>query len=538
VSQEHLGLFDTPPARPQVRFCLAIVGVLIIGFLLILPVSNARLPEVDAFIPTIDAVMFLGELITATMLYAQAAVFRSRALAVLGTGYIFTALLIVPHALTFPGAFAPSGLLGAGLNTTAWITIFRRAGFPIAIILYVLLKRADSASAPGTEPKAPRIGLQILAAVALAAAATTLGTVGRDLLPPFYLNHADLIYANALGYECLLFALLVAATVMLFRQRDSVLDMWLLVSFSGWLIQSLLIMTLHGRFTAGWYGLYVLMLFTQLVVMLALIAESNRLYARLALSTSAWNREREARLMSIDAMAATISHEVGQPLFAVSTHASAGLKWLTRERPDVERAIKSLRATIEAGRHTTEVIKSIRAMFAKRPGIRIEFSLNDLVRTTASSLGMELAGEKVSLQLVLEETLPPILADRVQVQRVLVNLLTNAIESLAITRGRPRRVTIRTSPLGHDVLLEVSDNGAGIAPEDLERIFDAFFTTKETGTGLGLSLCRTIIEAHGGRLWASHGEEQGASFHLQLPSSGSPEGFQADGPVLVGVLDE
>ena len=144
------------------------------------------------------------------------------------------------------------------------------------------------------------------------------------------------------------------------------------------------------------------------------------------------------------------------------------------------------------------------------------------MRETASLLDRELAGKKISLELSLDETLPPILADRVQMQRVLVNLFTNAIESLGAIRGRPRRIAIRSALLdGKDVLLEVSDNGIGIAPEEMEHIFDAFFTTKATGTGLGLSLCRTIVEEHGGRLWASPGEEHGATFHLRLPRSGS-----------------
>jgi signal transduction histidine kinase len=317
--------------------------------------------------------------------------------------------------------------------------------------------------------------------------------------------------------------LYIAATAVLFRKRSSVLDMWLLVMLSGWLIQSLLNLPIQARFTVGWYSLFVLMLVSNLVVMLALIAETSWLYARLALSTSARRREREARLMSMDAVTAAISHEVGQPLSAAMLDTRAGLNWLKRKRPDVEMAIKSLHAAIDDEHRTFDVIKSIREAFAKGPGATAELSLNDLVRETASLLGRELAIAKVSLDIALDESLPPMLANRVQMQRVLVNLLSNAIESLCATRGRPRRIAIRSVLLGGgDVLLEVSDTGIGIAPEEIEHIFDPFITTKATGTGLGLSLCRTIVEDHGGSLWATNGEEYGVTFHLQLPRVGLP----------------
>jgi signal transduction histidine kinase len=518
VSHEQLGLFDTPPGRRQIQFGVATVSLLYLASLPILLRGDVRLPEVGSFIPTVDAIMFVGEVITATLLYAQASVFRLQALAILGTGYLYTALLLIPHALTFPGAFSWNGLLGAGLNTAAWIAILRYPAFAVAVILYVRFKPAHPAAQLEAESPAPNIVAHIAAAILLAAAATSLAASG--LLPPFLSDRVSAIRSHTIEYQVALSALWIVAIVMLLRRRSSVLDVWLLVALAGWLLQSLLNMVEQGRFTAAWYWFYATTLFSHLVVMLALVAESTRLHARLALSVSAWDREREARLMSMDALAAAISHEVGQPLSAVGMHQEAGLKWLTGERPDVERAIKSLRAAIEAKSLALGTVKSVQTSLARRPSDRTEFDLADLVRATVPLLQREIVSKRISLHLALDDTLSPVVADKVQLQRVLMNLLSNAIESLGVTENRPRRLAVRSAPLpGRGVALEISDNGIGIAREDLAQIFDPYFTTKAKGTGLGLSLCRIIVEAHAGRLWASRGEEFGATFHLELPGS-------------------
>ena len=524
MPKEHLGLYDTPPDRRQVQISVTLVGIVFaaLGILSIRP--DERMPEIDAFIPMVDAVILLGDLITATLLYVEASVFRSRPLIVLASGYVITGLLLVAHMLSFPGAFAPIGLLGEGINTTALIAYFWRATLPISIIVYVVLRRANSAPELAADQVGGRIAMGLSAAILIVLAITLVTTLGHDLLPPVFLNRVELNAPVILKINLALLALLIVALGTLFVHRRSVLDMWLLVALATWIAHALLNIQTWGRFTLGFYSQFIMLLFSHFVVMLALIAETNRLYARLAISTAARSREREARLMSMDAVAAAISHEAGQPLSAVILNANAGLNWLTRRRPDRKKAIESLRATIEDSQRTFDVIKSIRAMFASGPGSASEFSLNDLVRDTALALAREMTAAKVSLELDLDEALPPILASRVQVQRVIMNLLTNAIESVGATRRRPRRIAIRTlSPDGRNVQLEIADNGAGIAPEKMPFIFDAFFTTKSTGRGLGLSLCRTIVEEHGGRLWATSGDHQGANFYVQLPSRGLPE---------------
>ena len=230
---------------------------------------------------------------------------------------------------------------------------------------------------------------------------------------------------------------------------------------------------------------------------------------------------RVARLTSMGEMAASIAHEINQPLSAIVTNANAGLRWLTNATPDISRLETILKRVVRDGLRASEVVASVRAMLKRGSEAMASLSVNELIEEVAGLVREDLQSERILLQLRLDKMLPSVLADRVQLQQVLLNLISNAADSMREARDRPRELRISTETMAtDDVLIAVSDSGVGINPKDDDHIFDAFFTTKAKGMGLGLSICRSIIETHGGRLWASRGSPYGSVFQFTLPCKG------------------
>jgi PAS domain S-box-containing protein len=228
---------------------------------------------------------------------------------------------------------------------------------------------------------------------------------------------------------------------------------------------------------------------------------------------------RVARLTTVGAMAATIAHELNQPLAAIVSNGNAGLRWLDRPEPNLEEARSAIGRIVNEGHRAAQIITSIRAMFKKDSGARSPVAINELVcDVVLTSLG-ELKRRRVSLALQLLDDLTPVQADRVQLQQVFLNLLTNAIDSMAGVTDRPHSLCVRSEHLEDWVLVSVQDSGTGIAPEHAERMFDAFFTTKPNGIGLGLSICRSIVESHGGRLSVFPAHPHGSVFQVMLPAA-------------------
>ena len=227
---------------------------------------------------------------------------------------------------------------------------------------------------------------------------------------------------------------------------------------------------------------------------------------------------RVARITTMGEMAASIAHEINQPLAAITNNASASLRWLGQEPPNVKRARSVLEHVVSDAGRASEVISSIRGMLEKGSQERVQLDVNDLIREVLTFLRADLRHHGITVRAELAEDLPRISGVRIQLQQVLLNLIANAVESMASVEHRARVLTVRSQKIGDcDIAVTVEDTGTGIDQTDLERVFEPFFSTKPEGMGMGLSICRSIIEAHGGRITASPTHGGGSVFQLSLP---------------------
>ena len=237
-----------------------------------------------------------------------------------------------------------------------------------------------------------------------------------------------------------------------------------------------------------------------------------------------------ARVTTLGVLTASIAHEVNQPLSGIITNASTCLRMLAADPPNVEGACETARRTIRDGHRASEVVTRLRALFGKKNTTLEVVDLNDATREVIALLLSGLQKDRVILRAELTDDLPPVTGDRVQLQQVVLNLIMNASDSMRGVDDRPRQLVIRTERDGGDhVRLTVQDAGVGFDPQVEERLFEAFYTTKSGGMGIGLSVSRSIIESHRGRLWAASNDGPGATFSFSLPSS---HGWLADGPNL------
>jgi len=248
-----------------------------------------------------------------------------------------------------------------------------------------------------------------------------------------------------------------------------------------------------------------------------LLCETTVIYWRLARSHMMLERERDNKLMNFEAITAAISHEIKQPLTAIGANGSAALELLGKVQPDLEGAREALNDVVDGTHRISEALDGIRSLFQKVDQERQPIDVNEIVLDVIRSLRSELKEHGVTTRPELTSGMPLIEGNRSQLQQVVINLIQNAVQAMDTTTDRSRVLRLTTERRDHAISLAVQDSGPGIDPQQLGSIFDAFVTTKTQGMGLGLAICRVIIERHGGQISASSDGKNGALFRLVLP---------------------
>ena len=524
----------------QRRVAVAAIFASLLIFLAIAPFARVALPQVGAFIPIYQTALVTSDLITTVLLFGQYSFLRSRALLVLGAGYLFCACMAVAHGLSFPGLFAPGGALGAGPQTTAWLYFLWHGGFPLFVLAYVHWKDRPGpragVQAPVTGAVRRSIARAILGTLALALALVLLSTAGHDALPVLMRGNRD--DSGKLLVAVCTWILSLVALLALWRKAHSVLDLWLMVTLVAWLLDIALSSVLNGaRFDLGFYGGRVYGLLASSFVLIVLLLESSRLYGELA-TAHARERQRSAELEvarnEADAAAqaksnflAAMSHEIRTPMNGVigmiDVLARSSLKSPQMAMVDLIReSAFSLLSIIED-------ILDFSKIEAGHMDVESEpMAVGEVVEKVCVMLNRLAEKQGVELSLFTDPEIPGlVLGDALRLRQILINLVNNAIKFSAggKTTGRVavRAVLVEEGAKGVTLEFQVIDNGIGMGEATLATLFTAFTqadvstTRRFGGTGLGLAISGNLAQRMGGRIAVVSAPGAGSTFTLRLP---------------------
>jgi signal transduction histidine kinase len=510
-----------PASAQQRRSALGVVIFFSVVFALVVPFAPLQVGRIDPFIPVVQSIVCVTELITAVLLFAQYSIQPQRALLALASGYICSGLFAFLQTLEFPGAYSATGLLGGGPSGAAWLFNFWRITFALAVIAYALLKDADDTASQliKIEPAPGAIAITIASAIALTAGLTWLGTAGARYLPSLLIDTTRQASLNQYLAGGLLLLNATALVLMLTRMR-TILGVWLAVTvFMSLPDFSLAFYYQNLRFSLGWYTARTYKLIGSSMVLVVLLVETTMLYARLASAITLQRRERAHQLMSVDEATAAIAHEIRQPLGGILLNCETALYCLEGEAPDVAEARECVADAIGDGRRVSDTVAAVRALFRTSPRRRSMTDINRVVREVLRMVENDLHDvQGVSVSTEFQEDVPQIVADPTQLQQVILNLVKNAIDAIAIGPTTQKAIRLITAYDRKSVVsIYVQDTGPGITLDNETQVFDPFFTTKPSGMGLGLSISRRIIEEHGGNLRLTETTSKGCTFEITLP---------------------
>ncbi len=553
------------PGPEQRRLAFAVVGISLLFFVAAAPFAKMPLPRIWAFVPIYQSALVVCDLITASLLIGQFRILQSRALVALAAGYLFTALLAAAHTLSFPGLFAPTGLLGAGPQTTAWLYMFWHSGFPLFVLAYAFLKDAPASAAAKrrTSQGGAVVAGAIAGVFALAALAVWLATADKELLPPIMAgsHYTPVMKFVVTGvWVCSLLAL-----AALWRRRPhSVLDLWLMVVLCAWLLDVGIGAVLNaGRFDLGFYAGRAYGLLAASFVLVVLLLENGRLYARLVEShrrerakskelrklgdeLESKNRQLQEASARKSEFLASMSHELRTPLNAIIGFSDVLKDGLAGELSRQQREYVS--DIYASGRHLLSLINDILDLSKVEAGkMSLDLETVDvhaLLESCLSVIRERATGHRIELAIRMEGRWDLVQVDARKTRQIAYNLLSNAVKFTpdggrivlgarrvarqAVEQWQVPEVTQLHFPLPPGDFAEfleiaVEDTAMGIAPQDAGRLFQPFsqvdssLSRRYEGTGLGLAMVLKIAQLHGGTAGLASEPGQGSRFMVWLP---------------------
>lgn len=504
-----------PYTRRHRAIALSIVAGMLAVWAFLLPHANQQLGKVDSFVPVVQTVMSVADLLTATLLFAQYSVQPHRALLFVASGYIFAGSFAFLQTLSFPGSYAPNGLIGDVYNTPAWFFVLWYTTFPLSILGYALHK--DKGKILSRSPTA-NVAITLICVSGTIALLSWIAISQTEHLPRFFTT--GLILQTRLSNQFNVGLTLITSLVLLalFLRRRTVLDLWLMVTLFA-AVPNFLVAVYAGstRFSVGWYAARGFALVASCTLLAVLVTEMTVLYSRLTSALMMQRRERANRFVSIDAATAAIAHEINSPLASITLNVDAAQHELVAQSPNVEEVRTILTDIGEASRRVAETVRTVRGLFKNVTDRPTMISLEDVARQVIRLLQTELQSNGIFVVTEFRAEAPFVRADPAQLQQVILNLAKNAIEAMASTPRDRRRFSVGTRIERETLVLSIEDTGSGVLPQHRDRIFEAFYTSKPEGTGLGLAICRAIIERYEGRLVLARSSPQGSAFEITLP---------------------
>src|SRR4051812_32279249 len=464
ISREHFPFIiaSTPPDAGQRKLVVVIIGLLVLGIAIAIPFAGVQGPRIDAFIPVLQTVLCVADLITAILLLAQYSVQPQRALLVLASGYVCSGMFAFLQTLAFPGAYAPAGLFGS-TDLAAWFFVLWHTTFPLAIIIYAVLKDTDQVAVAPGKSIGSTIGITVACVFAVIAALTLSITLGADYLPILYTGSVTQQTVAANVVNVVMWLLGLAALALLYFRRRSVLDLWLMVVLVAWMpnfIIAALVTTV--RFSVGWYMARGYALISSCTVLAVLLTETTLLYARLVGAVTLLRRERANRLMTMDAATAAMAHEIRQPLAGLMARGAAAKRWLSRTPPNIAKALECIDGINGAGQRVEDVISAIRGLVRKHGDQKTPIDINGVVQQALDLMAHDLQVQGVTVRGDYQEGLPLVRANRLLLQQVVLNLLRNAIDAMTLVEARSRHLRLATARNdASTVLLAIADSGSG-----------------------------------------------------------------------------